>query len=470
MAKNELKKNQLNYLEVIALSVAIIAPTFAMSMNVTLMAGIASYSTGLVFFVSTLVIGCVAIAFVKFNQYISTAGSVYTFVQKSLGKKAGTASGWILFLAYFMFFTGCCCAFSGLFTEFINQVSGVKLPWIPVAIICGITMWYISINEVAISTRVMLAFEGITILMILVLSVVIIAKTAMTTGLSLAPFKLNGNSIGSIGSAGVVALLCFGGFEGASSLGEESKDPKKVIPFALASTVIVTGLFFIFVSYAQVIGFGITKGGLEALTKSSSTTVDLSQKYIGKSFAIVLTFGASLSAFSSALGALTAGARILFTMSRDGNVPNVFTKVHHKHSTPYIALNVMLAAAVVIICLMFKNDGITTFGYLGTIGALALLISYLLTCLGAIIYFKAKNIWKIHNLILPTVGLLGLAFAFYSNIYPVPSYPANLFPYIVLGWTIIGFVFSQIYRKSHEVSHEELLHEDLYEENEENAI
>ncbi|WP_406542193.1 hypothetical protein [Clostridium ljungdahlii] len=49
MAKNELKKNQLNYLEVIALSVAIIAPTFAMSMNVTLMAGIAAYSTGLVF-------------------------------------------------------------------------------------------------------------------------------------------------------------------------------------------------------------------------------------------------------------------------------------------------------------------------------------------------------------------------------------------------------------------------------------
>lgn len=450
MAKNELKKNQLNYLEVIALSVAIIAPTFAMSMNVSLMASVASYSTSLVFFISTLVIGCVALAFVKFNQYISTAGSVYTFVQKSLGEKAGTASGWILFLAYFMFFTGCCCAFAGLFIQFIKEISGITLPWVPVAIICAIVMWYISINEVSISTRVMLAFEGITILMILVLSVVVIAKAAMTTGLSLAPFKLNGNSFGSIGSAGVFALLCFGGFEGASSLGEESKDPKKVIPFALASTVIVTGLFFVFVSYAQVIGFGVTKSGLTALTKSSSTTVDLSQKYIGKSFAILLTFGASLSAFSSALGSLTAGARTLFTMSRDGNVPAVFTKVHYKHSTPNIALNVMLAAAIVVMCAMFKNDAITTYGYLGTIGALGLLVAYLITCLGAIIYFKAKGIWKVHNLILPTVGLLGLAFAFYSNIYPVPSYPMNLFPYIVLGWTIAGFVFSQLYKKSHE--------------------
>lgn len=283
----------------------------------------------------------------------------------------------------------------------------------------------------------------------------------MTTGLSLAPFKLNGNSFGSIGSAGVFALLCFGGFEGASSLGEESKDPKKVIPFALASTVIVTGLFFVFVSYAQVIGFGVTKSGLTALTKSPSTTVDLSQKYIGKSFAILLTFGASLSAFSSALGSLTAGARTIFTMSRDGYIPPVFTKVHHKHSTPYIALNVMLAVAVVIMCAMFKNDGITTYGYLGTIGALSLLIAYLITCLGAIIYFKAKGIWKVHNLILPTVGLLGLAFAFYSNIYPVPSYPMNLFPYIVLGWTIAGFVFSQLYKKSHE---------SVIEESEENAI
>lgn len=461
MAKNELKKNQLNYLEVIALSVAIIAPTFAMSMNVSLMASIASYSTSLVFFVTTLIMGCVALAFVKFNQYISTAGSVYTFVQKSLGKKAGTASGWILFLAYFMFFTGCCCAFAGLFAQFIKEISGVALPWIPVAIICAIVMWYISINEVAISTRVMLIFEGITILMILVLSVVIVAKAAMTTGLNLAPFKLNGNSFGTIGSAGVVALLCFGGFEGASSLGEESKNPKKVIPLALASTVIVTGIFFIFVSYAQVIGFGATKIGLAALTKSSSTTVDLSQKYMGKSFAVLLTFGASLSAFSSALGSLTAGARTLFTMSRDKNIPPVFMNVHHKHSTPYTSLNVMLVAAVGIICAMFKNDGITTYGYLGTIGALSLLIAYLLTCLGAIIYFKAKGIWKTYNLILPTIGLLGLAFAFYSNIYPVPSYPMNIFPYIVLGWTVVGFLFSEIYSRSHE---------NVIEESEEEAV
>lgn len=279
MKNNELRQEQLSYLEVIAMSVAIIAPTFAMSMNVSLLASVASYSVSLVFLVSIIFIGFVAVSFVKFNQYFSTAGSVYTFTQKSLGNTTAAISGWGLFLAYLTFSAGCSAAFGSLFNIFVTNLTGINLSWIPYTLLCVGVIWLISYIDIKLSTRIMFIFEAISILLILALSVIILFKVGSTNGLSLIPLKGNGNTISAFGHAGVYALLCFGGFEGASSLGEESKNPKKVIPIAIASTVIIAGLFFVFVSYAQVIGFGTTTDGITALTKSSSTIVDLSKKY-----------------------------------------------------------------------------------------------------------------------------------------------------------------------------------------------
>lgn len=446
MKNNKLKKDQLNYLEVIAMSVAIIAPTFAMSMNVSLLASVASYSVSLVFLISIIFIGFVAVSFVKFNQHFSTAGSVYTFIQKSLGKTTASISGWGLFLAYLTFSAGCSAAFGSLFRIFVTNLTGIDLGWIPFTILCVGAIWLISYTDIKLSTRIMFIFEAISIFLILVLSVIVLFKVGINTGLNLTPFKGNGNTISGFGHAAVYALLCFGGFEGASSLGEESKNPKKVIPIAIASTVILAGLFFVFVSYAQVIGFGTTNDGITALTKSSSTIVDLSKKYISNSFSLLITFGASLSAFSSALGSMAAGSRLLYSVSRDGNVPFVLSKIHEKHKTPYIALNVMLVAILGIILSLYKHDGIEVFGYVATVGALALLLAYLITSLGSIVYFKKNKIWSNKQLIIPVLALLALAFSFYCNIYPVPDYPYNIFPYIVLGWLVIGSIVTFTYR------------------------
>ncbi|WP_096232167.1 APC family permease [Thermoanaerobacterium sp. RBIITD] len=118
---NTLKEDALNFLEVVALSVAIIAPTFAMSMNVGLMAQQVSFSVSTVFFISAILVGFVTLSFIKFNQYFSSAGSVYTFIKKSWGKNAASVSGWILSLAYLCFACGCSCAFGSLCSNFIQH-------------------------------------------------------------------------------------------------------------------------------------------------------------------------------------------------------------------------------------------------------------------------------------------------------------------------------------------------------------
>ncbi len=443
--QNNLKKEYLNLFEVIAFSVGLIAPTFAMAMNVGLMASTVSYSVSLIFLISIVLIGFVAFSFVKFNKHFSSAGSVYTFTEKSLGKKTSAVSGWVLLLAYITFSAGCSSALGSLFSSFIQDISGIHISWIPIAIVAEILIWYINYYDVKLSTNIILVIECISILLVIILSAVILVRVGTTSGLNWAPFKLNGNHFSTIGTGIVFAILCFGGFEGASSLGEESKHPKKIIPIAIASTVIVTGLVFVFVSYAQVIGFGTNAAGINALTKSASTIVELSNKFIGKPFTIIITLAISVSAFSTALGSLTASSRLLYSLSRDGNVPQVLSKTHPKHKTPYVALNVILAVVLIATIALFQHDGVAVFGIVATIGALALLIAYFLTSLGSIVYFGRKKIWT-WQLIIPAIALLILGYTFYSNIYPVPAFPSNLYPYIVLAWTGAGVIFTAIYK------------------------
>jgi len=454
MGKSGLKKDNLSIIETVALSVAIIAPTAAMALNISLMAVTCSFSAPLVFLISTIIVGLVSYSIIKFNHYISASGSLYAFTKKSLGDKMGFTSGWALLLAYIMLAGGTAAGFGNFFSGFL-AVFGLNVNWLPISIVSSIAMIFLGIADAKICNRIILIIEGISILLILILSVVILFKVGTTTGLSLVPFKTNGVSTSDLAAASVFAFLSFIGFESASSLGEETKNPKKFIPIAIISAVFLSGLFYLVCSYAQVIGFGVDAEGLKALSSSTLPLSDLSTKYMTTGFGTVLILVAALSNFSCALGSYCAGSRMLFALSRDGLMPKIMMKLHPKHDTPYFALILIIVISDVVQIGLFKHDGIEVFGYLATIGSLAILVSYIFTSVGAMVYFTKNKVWGKAHLIVPIVSILALLYVLYSNIYPIPEFPNNLFPYIVLGWIAVGFVLSNIFGKDKKESIEE---------------
>lgn len=454
MEKSGLKKDNLSIIETVALSVAIIAPTAAMALNVSLMTITCSFSAPLVFLISTIVVGLVSYSIIKFNHYISASGSLYAFTKKSLGDKMGFTSGWALLLAYIMLAGGTAAGFGNFFSGFL-AVFGLNVNWLPISIVSSIAMIFLGIADAKICNRIILIIEGISILLILILSVAILFKVGTTTGLSLVPFKTNGVSTSDLAAASVFAFLSFIGFESASSLGEETKNPKKFIPIAIISAVFLSGLFYLVCSYAQVIGFGVDAEGLKALSSSTLPLSDLSTKYMTTGFGTVLILVAALSNFSCALGSYCAGSRMLFALSRDGLMPKIMMKLHPKHDTPYFALILIIVISDIVQMGLFKHDGIEVFGYLATIGSLAILVSYIFTSVGAMVYFTKNKVWGKAHLIVPIVSILALLYVLYSNIYPIPEFPNNLFPYIVLGWIAVGFVLSNIFGKDKKESIEE---------------
>lgn len=452
--KTSLKKNQLGFLEVIALSVAILAPTFASSMNFGMVATNAGYSVSLVFIVSVIALLLVAVAFVKFGREFASAGSAYTYIEAGLGNKVGAVSGWALLLTYACWTSGCSSAFGYLLSNFILQLTGVTIPWIVFTLLALLLIWYVTYYDIKISTKIMLFIELFSVILVLIITAVVLVRVSATTGLSAAPFKFTkGYPITGVGAGMVAAILSFGGFEGAASLGEESKNPKKYIPIAILSTVIFAGAIYILVSFAEINGFGTTAGGLKAFQTSGSTIVELSKKYAGSIFTAIITFAISISAFSTALGSSTASSRALYQLAKDGKVPSLFGKVHAKHDTPYAADNIITIAAVIpALALYFgsglKIDGFTVFFYIGTIGTLGLIVVYLLTCVSSIAYFGVrKKVWTWQN-VAPAIGALLLLYVLWSNVSPSAlTFPYSIFPYIALAFIVAGCVYTHFYQK-----------------------
>ena len=128
MAKGFLKSDQLNIIQTTALSVAILAPTMPCPSTWHLWPPWRA-SGPLVFLISTIMLGFVAISFIKFNEVMPSAGSVYTFVKESMGDFMSSIAGWLLTLEYWTWSVGVSSAFGTLFKILLKDVSGINITW-----------------------------------------------------------------------------------------------------------------------------------------------------------------------------------------------------------------------------------------------------------------------------------------------------------------------------------------------------
>lgn len=441
METNKLKKDSLNIGETIALSVAIMGPSASVAVTAGMMVSYAGYSAPFIFLLAMIVIGFVAVSIIKLNQYFPSSGSVYYFAEKTLGKRAGFVTGWLILLAYLLLGTGCAAVSSAYFQNLLGAF-GIQIHWKIIGLLIMAFVGYLSHKDAQTSTNFMLVFEVLSMGLILVLSAVILVGASKTTGLSWKPFQLGGNSFTAIGYAAVFGILAFSGFEGASSLGEESKNPKKTIPIAISSAVILSGVFYIFVSYAQVIGFGVSPEGIKAFTGSEAPLGELISRHLGNGFSLVILLCVAVSFLSSTLGCVSAGARVLYTMSRDKMLSAASLKIDKKRKTPYVGLNIYIILVIGILMLNLGVRCMEVGAYAVMTGTLALLLSYVITTAGAIRYFGKYKIWSSGQLIIPVLSILALSVIFLANIYPVPAFPMNLFSYFVIGWLILGIALS----------------------------
>ncbi|MDF5728455.1 MAG: APC family permease [Rhizonema sp. PD38] len=447
-SKNGLKPDCLSFGEVLAQSFAVIAPTTIPASNIGLIVALSGNGTWLSFLIGLMGLVFVSININQFASRSASPGSLYSYIVKGLGPTAGVICGWSLVLAYLFTGMSVLCGFANFSVTLIGQVgihpSSVTL----LALGAGIS-WYAAYKDIQLSAIAMLWLEGISIALISILCIIIWAHKGFA--LDLPQLTLQGVTPGKVAMGLVLVMFGFSGFESATTLGDEAKNPLRTIPRALMGSTILAGVFFIATTYIEVLGFS---GSGVSIAKTEAPLTFLSQQLGLGWFGELVAFGALLSFFSCVLGCINPAARVFFTMARHGLFNSKLGAAHSTNKTPYVAIKMcsLIIFAIPAIMSLFHIKLFDSMGYLGAISSFGFLTVYILISLAAPLYLyrirKLRTqdvvfaVLGVGFMIIPVLGSVGIPG---NTLFPVPDAPYNTFPYLFLLYLIVtcGWFFWQ---------------------------
>ena len=428
-------QRKLNGLETAALSVAVIAMTVGMALNTPFVAGAAGASLPLIFAVSTVGVLCIAFAFVRLSSRVSHAGSVYGLIRYAQGRSIGFVAGWALLLTYGIFVSAALFGF-GLFASMLLD-GIVHLPWPVYALGCAVAVWITNYRDIKFSTRIMLAIELLSILLMIATALVIFTEQPLT----FAPFRLGQAGLTGFSHGLVFGVMTFVGFEAAASLSEEARHAARDVPFAIIATVLVAGLFFTFVSYAQVLGYGLDK--VQLLSTAATPMNDLAARFIGRPATLAIAFCCAVSTFAMAVGSAAASSRLLLALSRDGFfTPSLSALNRFGSPGPATHLIMVLNLVLMVVLILWHGNASDLYGYTSTVATFTVIIAYAMMAAAALARFAREDYasGKVYLLAPPVIGIALLAYTLFVNIYPVPAYPFDVLPYIVIAYMLSGLI------------------------------
>lgn len=435
--ESELRSEYLSFFEVLAQSIGSIAPTASLAFVIPLVYGTAGNGTWLVYTFAFVAVALVAVNINHFASKSASPGSLYTYIVNGLGPTAGFISGWALLFAYLITTSAVICGFINYANVLLKSI-GISIPLVVLGLIGAISAWYVAYKDIKLSANLTLILEGISLISISILGIIVLIHNGFK--IDLAQFTLSGVSPTSIRIGLVIAFFSFAGFESAASLGGEAKKPLHTIPKAILYSSVIVGIFFVIFSYIEVLGFigssvklNVAAAPLDTLAKLNSVGF----------FGPIISLGTMLSFWASFLACANAGARLLFSIGRDGIVNSFMGNVHDDNNTPYIAISVisLIATLVPIILISLNNKIFDIYDWLGTIATYGFLLNYALVTIAAPVYLYKKKELKIKDIVISVITFIILLIPIVGSVYPVPSYPYNILPFIFLAWLVVGTIW-----------------------------
>ncbi|ORV88277.1 APC family permease [Mycolicibacterium iranicum] len=486
-----LKKGAIGMVAVIFMAVANAAPITAMTGNTPIAVG---YGNGLGapagFLFATIILTLFALGYVAMAKHITTTGAFYGFISHGLGQVWGMASGFLATFAYVVFegsLIGGCAYFAN---DAVNTIVGVDIPWLVFAV--GATLLiavlcYFHISFTAAILGVTLVAE---VLILLGLAFSVIVKGGGPDGFMLDQTVLLNNAFeglpeGAFGTAAAAGSMAIGlffafwswvGFETTAVYGEESRNPKKIIPRATLVAVIGLGLFYTFISAMVLAGNG-AKASVEASISASPLDLffGLVETNLGGFLLDVYKILLVIGSFACALAFHNAASRYLFALGREipsAAVQKTLGGAHPKHGSPYIASTLQSAVTLVIVLLFAgftavqvpDENGVPVdtpalvpyvniYGLLALIGTAAILLVQAICSAAVISYFWARKTHPgnvVTTLICPAIGgvaMLYVVWLLWDNRAFAAGLAANsqvfkVGPFMILAVFLIGLAYA----------------------------
>jgi amino acid transporter len=220
----------------------------------------------------------------------------------------------------------------------------------------------------------MLWLQAASVGLISAIAIAVIAKHGWRP--DLAQLTLEGVTPEKLRLGLVLAIFSSVGFESATSLGSEARDPLTSIPRAVKWSAILAGLFFFLCAYAEVLAF---RGQSQSLGQSSAPLHVLAQQIgLPPIMGTLTDLGAVVTFFSCFLACITASARVLFLMGRHGALHSQLGEAHEDNQTPHRAVLLCSAAAFLpaAVMIFLGMNLFEIYGLIGTVSTFGFVTAY----------------------------------------------------------------------------------------------
>jgi amino acid transporter len=413
-----LRGGRLRFFRTVAESVGVQGPTAGVVIAAAVLASVSGGGTALVQLVAAVAMGFVAYAFVIFTRGFNSAGSVYGFTGAVAGPRFGFLTAWALMLVYASA-AGSVYAVTADEAQPAFGALGLHLPWQVYAIIAFVLVMALAYLDIKISATVILALEAVSMLLVVTTCSIVLAKGGFHGhAFSSVPFRPNGVALSVLGLGIVLSFSTFSGFEAAATLGEECRQPRRLIPLAIAASLAVVAIFEIGVA-------AVVTNAYPSIGQLSTATVPLvtvTDKFVAGWMGTLVNFGAVFSAFGAALACAVGASRILFALGRDAG-PAMLHRTSRITGAPVGALICVGAGSLLTLLVVITEPLATRAVAIGLTYAADLNIAiYILVVAAAIIFTIRRRMSPVKTVIL-VIGLAILGYIVKGTFAPFPPPP-----------------------------------------------
>lgn len=346
-----------------------------------------AYMIGLVGMIFT------AFSYARMSEAFPIAGSVYSYASRGFHEIVGFFAGWAILLDYI------------LVPALLYVVSGAALnaiiPSVPVILWAVL---FIAINTVinilgieltAKFNKIMLFLELIVFAVFVVSGIIAISKGVGGAHFTIKPlYDASNFSLKMVMGAVSISVLSYLGFDGISTLSEETRGGKKTVGRATVAALLIVGALFITQTWVA----SLLWPNFASFKNLDTAFYDVAKLAGGTWLMITCSVATAVSwGIANSLAAQAAVSRVLYSMSRDRQLPTVLAKVHSRFKTPYVA-TIVIAVISIIICSIFSSQ-IASLTSLVNFGALT---SFLILNITVIVYYVIKN--KSHDILNYLIG------------------------------------------------------------------
>ncbi len=392
------------------------------------------------FVIAGIVSGLAALCYAEFASSVPISGSAYTYSYATLGELIAWIIGWDLILEYAVGAAAVSIGWSGYVTDLLKSAFGLTLPpaltaspfaggiinlpaTLIILVITGLLI--LGTSESSTVNNIIVAIKLLVILFFLIVGV------GHVNTANWSPFLPFG--AGGILRGASIIFFAYIGFDMVSTSAEETRNPAKDLPIGIIGSLLICTLLYILVT-------AVLTGMVSYTQLNVASPVSHAMILIGLNIAAsIISIGAICGLTTVLIVLLYGQSRIFFSMSRDGLLPGIFSRIHPRLRTPYWS-SLLIGVVVALVAGLTPIDVVAELTNIGTLAA------FVLVSLAVLILRRTQpNLRRAFRVpLVPWLPILSMI----ASLVLIVSLPlVTIIRFIV--WLVIGLLIYFLYSRRH---------------------